>query len=411
MSYILGISNTSGELQKLCEGYNFRLLPWPQAGIYGNKATIAISEACAKVKELELIDCIICEYLSSSPILFHLRRNGYQKPIVLIPHYNPYPLRNLIHGILYAQCLGPADIVLAGSRSAAKRYRKLFDARVEPHPALGIDTHIFTKREKELSRKKLKLPGGKLLLYTGRLQLDKNVTALLLVYQSLKVLFNDLTLVLSITFSEDALMDFFIRKSERVIIIENSDSMTLSYLYSAADLFISCSTSYHETFGKSPLESIACGTPVVVPDWNGFQDYIDNRVGRRVACDILDTPLYDSISFAMINIPKFIEACFSLLNKPLSGSIKLDERLSSESAAKRFSTLLSKLTEYSKKTQDIDFGNKDIRIKNNFIKDVVGDLGVKSIDDLLELSMCTHSQLPILSKKVARELYNVLYLN
>lgn len=55
-----------------------------------------------------------------------------------------------------------------------------------------------------------------------------------------------------------------------------SDSVSLRLAYSAADLFIS--PSRMEAFGKTLVESMACGTPVVCFDATGPADIVEHRV-------------------------------------------------------------------------------------------------------------------------------------
>lgn len=47
---------------------------------------------------------------------------------------------------------------------------------------------------------------------------------------------------------------------------------TLSIYYSAADFFLQCS--YEETFAQTPLEAMACGTPVITTPCSGAKDII-----------------------------------------------------------------------------------------------------------------------------------------
>lgn len=51
----------------------------------------------------------------------------------------------------------------------------------------------------------------------------------------------------------------------------------------AADIFISLSDNIQETFGISPIEAMAAGLPVVVSDWNGYRDTVQQGVvGYRI---------------------------------------------------------------------------------------------------------------------------------
>lgn len=54
-------------------------------------------------------------------------------------------------------------------------------------------------------------------------------------------------------------------------------------IWSAADVFLSLSDNYQETFGLTPLEAMATELPVVATDWNGYRDTIpDGVVGYRI---------------------------------------------------------------------------------------------------------------------------------
>ncbi|MGF1522991.1 MAG: glycosyltransferase family 4 protein [Leptolyngbyaceae cyanobacterium] len=62
-----------------------------------------------------------------------------------------------------------------------------------------------------------------------------------------------------------------------------SDDVTLALVYSSADVTVVPST--QEAFGKTAIESLACGTPVVSFDSTGLKDIIDHKEnGYRAAC-------------------------------------------------------------------------------------------------------------------------------
>src|SRR5690606_19678597 len=55
----------------------------------------------------------------------------------------------------------------------------------------------------------------------------------------------------------------------------------LKYYYSAADLFIT--TPWYEPFGITPLEAMACGTPVIGSDVGGIKySVVDGKTGFLV---------------------------------------------------------------------------------------------------------------------------------
>jgi glycosyltransferase involved in cell wall biosynthesis len=53
--------------------------------------------------------------------------------------------------------------------------------------------------------------------------------------------------------------------------------------WAASDLFVSLSDNLQETFGITPVEAMAAGLPVVVSDWDGYKDTVEEGVtGYRI---------------------------------------------------------------------------------------------------------------------------------
>lgn len=54
-------------------------------------------------------------------------------------------------------------------------------------------------------------------------------------------------------------------------------------IWSAADIFISLVDNIQETFGLTPIEAMANGLPVIVSDWNGYQESVRDQIdGFRI---------------------------------------------------------------------------------------------------------------------------------
>lgn len=62
--------------------------------------------------------------------------------------------------------------------------------------------------------------------------------------------------------------------SSQVSFVGRKDSKALKYYYSAADIFIT--TPWYEPFGITPIESMACGTPVIGADVGGIKYSVKN---------------------------------------------------------------------------------------------------------------------------------------
>ena len=71
--------------------------------------------------------------------------------------------------------------------------------------------------------------------------------------------------------------------SVRVLHVDGQEAETFAKAWRAADLFLSISDNYQETFGIAPVEAMAAGLPVVVSDWNGYKDTVRDGVdGFRI---------------------------------------------------------------------------------------------------------------------------------
>jgi glycosyltransferase involved in cell wall biosynthesis len=159
-----------------------------------------------------------------------------------------------------------------------------------------LDSHNFKfdLKLREKFRKKFKLEkSDRVLLYTGRLSIQKNIEQLIESFieikQKNKVGKIKLVLVGNIddfefpTFYQKKLNagSFFQRlkkisslcSPDELYFIPHSDLRFLNEAYNGCDLFVSLSLYHDEDFGYSPLEALACGAPVVCTNWGGYRDF------------------------------------------------------------------------------------------------------------------------------------------
>lgn len=64
----------------------------------------------------------------------------------------------------------------------------------------------------------------------------------------------------------------------RFIHIPGQDEAAYRMGWQAADVFVSLSDNVQETFGLTPVEAMAAGLPVLISDWNGYQDTVRHHV-------------------------------------------------------------------------------------------------------------------------------------
>ena len=71
--------------------------------------------------------------------------------------------------------------------------------------------------------------------------------------------------------------------SVRSVFVDGREPKIRRGAWAAADLFVSLSDNIQETFGLTPLEAMAAGLPVLVSDWNGYRQTVEDGVhGFRV---------------------------------------------------------------------------------------------------------------------------------
>lgn len=131
----------------------------------------------------------------------------------------------------------------------------------------------------------------KILLYAGRISLEKNLHTLLRIFSVLQDLVPDLHLViagephaiqfqamgvypLSSAATLMKLMNELRIKNEQVHFIGNRSATQLRDLYAMADLLVNLTLNHNESFGFAQVEAQACGTPVVGTSWGGLKETI-----------------------------------------------------------------------------------------------------------------------------------------
>lgn len=208
--------------------------------------------------------------------------------------------------------LRPSDIVICNSSSD----RVIFDLLIkggdnQPNRIVlpfGIDTSRFSpasSEEKKYLRRHLNIGESDLvLLYVGRINLEKNIYSLLLCVEELKKRgHGNVRLVLCGDFFDDPFIHFkvFPRQfehqvlkwikerglDETVIIREWADPVDY---YKLADVFVNLTLNHDENFGLAQVEAMSCSLPVVCTAWGGLKDtVVDGHTGYLIDTWLSDT--------------------------------------------------------------------------------------------------------------------------
>jgi alpha-1,6-mannosyltransferase len=177
----------------------------------------------------------------------------------------------------------PFDVHIANSEYTASELRTALSdrapgfIRVCPH---GVDVDGFGPERAHaglregLQRRAGGAAGSILLLYAGRLSPEKNLDLLV---EMLRVLTADRARDYRLVVAGDGPRAEWLRAQAtgalggRILLCGNLDRETLADCYAGCDVFVHPNP--REPFGIGPLEAMASGIPVVVPDAGGVLEY------------------------------------------------------------------------------------------------------------------------------------------
>ncbi len=224
-------------------------------------------------------------------------------PVTATPHVFSYEM--LRHNWMLRMLLQdnpPCDALICPTPSARESFGRLAarvreaiardfgmkdrgTPRVDVIP-LGVDTDRFRPRDRREVRRRLGLPeDALLLLWVGRFSpIDKaDLLPLLHVFSQLRPPADaPLQLVLGGSgqpFVQRTLKDYAHRLgvAERVVFRDVAPARRHLF-HATADVFVSPADNVQETFGITPVEAMASGTPQVVSAWNGYRDTVLDEV-------------------------------------------------------------------------------------------------------------------------------------
>jgi len=208
----------------------------------------------------------------------------------------------------------------------------------------GVNMEIFQLVDKTVARQKLGFTGEKIVLFVGRIDPLKGIDKLI---RSMPLIKN-LDKVKLVVVGGDENSRPELEKLKRLaceLNIENSIDFRglvkqeqLPYFYSAADVCVV--PSYYESFGLVPLESLACGTPVVATNVGDLKNIIRRGDTGYILKDNSPEELARGISSLLSSTSKDIESVLSIrasvcrwdwtnIAKSIAGEMKLaiDSRL------------------------------------------------------------------------------------
>jgi len=146
----------------------------------------------------------------------------------------------------------------------------------------GLDTDIFTPRNKQKARDALSLPQDRQIILFGALwgKTDPN-KGFNMLKQALEILDKNKTKLTAVVFGADYFGGIGDTKLPFINLGRIEDEQELSMLYSAADVFVA--PSMLENLPNTIMEAMACGTPCVAFLQGGVPELIEHKISGYLA--------------------------------------------------------------------------------------------------------------------------------
>jgi D-inositol-3-phosphate glycosyltransferase len=180
----------------------------------------------------------------------------------------------------------------------------------------GVNMEIFKPADKTVARQKLGLTEEKIVLFVGRIDPLKGIDKLI---RSIPLFKNNGKVRLVVVGGDENSRPELEKLKKLACELNIEDSIDfrglvkqeqLPYFYSAADVCVV--PSYYESFGLVPLESLACGTPVVATDVGDLKNIIRHGETGYILTDNSPEELAAGISSMLSSTSNKIESVLSI---------------------------------------------------------------------------------------------------
>jgi len=259
---VVTISSWERRPSEKCEHY---YIPYSDPDSYRRKVAQLLNK----------IDFAIIECSSWKAEALDYARQNSHKPIVVRGDLSALCLGDIAEAELEKEILAIADYRIAVSNSCAYYLKKNFNIKIDKVILNGVDTVGFKPQYRKKEKSQLQV------VWVGKPTFAKGFDALMDLVNSAS---NDLFFhIVFGNVSRDYPIEII--KGDNMRYYQNLSRKEMVNLYNKSDVCLS--TSRYESFGLVPLEAMACGTPVVVPQSvSSFAEYV--RQGR-------DGFLYDGL--------------------------------------------------------------------------------------------------------------------
>lgn len=239
-----------------------------------------------------------------------------------LPRGNPLMMENY-------SLFRTTDILLVNCTSDVEMANNFFEnaqVRLLPFAFAESDFYPLDEASKQSIRATLGFNSEeKILLYSGRITIEKNVHSILKIFSVIQKLIPNSRLIIAGNCMNVPFLEFgaytpnisgTLEKlttklgidQDKVRFVGNKERVELCGLYNIADVVINMTLHHDENFGLAQVEAMACGTPVIGTAWGGLKDTIvDGETGYKVSTMVTSSGI-------KLNWWEAVEKIVSLLN-------------------------------------------------------------------------------------------------
>jgi len=218
----------------------------------------------------------------------NLLKKYFKVPVVCTLHgsdINKYPYYNLITNKICRNAIKSTDQLITVSKCLENNVKKIAEPKKITTIYNGVDIKIFNKSSKynKLLRKKLHIDNGsKIILFIGRIEINKGIIELISAFKKLNRFLKARLLIIGEKSNEKIVERTLIKNKsdKRIIILKRIENKMIPQYINMSSLLVL--PSYHEGLPMVVCEAMSCGKPVIATKVGGILEVLKDNVNGLI---------------------------------------------------------------------------------------------------------------------------------